>query len=232
MAGSSARARPIVPCFVRSSLQPSTTPGTLTESTPRYGISSSFRRRNSSGVAARAERPLALSPRTCFVFASYTIAKRSPPGPFIVGSTTERTAAAVTAASIALPPCCSTRRPAADASGWLVAITPLRAMTTDLVERGLAAGRSPGSCGAGVIAVIVISARPARIAARMAYFRAASRFMSMRPAASWSTFTPSMLRPSMLRRNRFPTNAFTEPSLPSVFHFSQPGWPAIVVDFS
>ena len=36
------------------------------------------------------------------------MAKRSPPAPFIVGSTTASTAAAVTAASMALPPDCST----------------------------------------------------------------------------------------------------------------------------
>ena len=65
--------------------------------------------------------------------------------PVIDGSTTPRTAAAVTAASIAFPPSCSTRRPAADASGWLVAIMPFRAMTTERVECRLAAGRSPGS---------------------------------------------------------------------------------------
>src|SRR5262245_12721046 len=64
--------------------------------------------------------------------------------PFIVGSTTARTAAAVIAASMALPPSCSTLRPAADASGWLVAIMPLVPSTMDRVARGLAAGRSPG----------------------------------------------------------------------------------------
>src|SRR6478735_8276647 len=74
------------------------------------------------------------------------MAKRSPPTPFIVGSTTASTAAAVMAASTALPPCCSTRKPAADASGWLVATMPFLASTTERVARGLAAGRSPGSC--------------------------------------------------------------------------------------
>src|SRR3954462_10703804 len=71
------------------------------------------------------------------------MAKRSPPAPFIVGSTTESTAGAVTAASIALPPDCRTRSPAAVASGWLVAIAPLRARTADRVPRVLPAGRSP-----------------------------------------------------------------------------------------
>ena len=65
--------------------------------------------------------------------------------PVIVGSTTERTAAAVTAASIAFPPDCRTFRPAAVASGWLVAIAPFCAITTELVARGFGAGRSPGS---------------------------------------------------------------------------------------
>ena len=64
--------------------------------------------------------------------------------PFIVGSTTERTAAAVTAASMALPPSWSTRRPAADASGWLVAMIPLRASTTERVARGIAGGPIAG----------------------------------------------------------------------------------------
>ena len=53
----------------------------------------------------------------------------------------------MTAASIALPPSRSTCRPAADASGWLVAIIARRAITTDRVDRGLGAGRSPGKLG-------------------------------------------------------------------------------------
>ena len=44
--------------------------------------------------------------------------------PFIDGSTTASTAAAVTAASTALPPDCRTCSPAAEASDWLVAIMP------------------------------------------------------------------------------------------------------------
>src|SRR6185503_10269680 len=60
--------------------------------------------------------------------------------------TTERTAAAVTAASMALPPLWSTRKPAAVANGWLVAIAPWRAMTTERVPRVFPAGRSPAGC--------------------------------------------------------------------------------------
>jgi hypothetical protein len=92
-------------------------------------MSSSFRARKASTVAARGARPLALSPCSRPDLASYTMAKRSPPTPVIVGSVTDSTATAATAASIAFPPSCSTRRPAADASGWLVATSPLRAIT-------------------------------------------------------------------------------------------------------
>jgi hypothetical protein len=48
---------------------------------------------------------------------------------------------------MALPPDWSTFKPAAVASGWLVAMAPLRAMTTERVECVLGAGRSPGSWG-------------------------------------------------------------------------------------
>ena len=64
--------------------------------------------------------------------------------PFIDGSITASTAAAVTAASMALPPSCNTFRPAADAIAWLVAIMPCRPTAADLVPRMLPAGRSPG----------------------------------------------------------------------------------------
>ena len=64
--------------------------------------------------------------------------------PFIDGSTTASTAAAVTAASMALPPFCNTPSPAADASDWLVAIMPRRPMAGERVARMLPEGRSPG----------------------------------------------------------------------------------------
>ena len=54
--------------------------------------------------------------------------------PVIEGSTTASTAAAVTAASIALPPSCRTFSPALEASDWLVAIIPCRAIATERVE--------------------------------------------------------------------------------------------------
>ena len=73
--------------------------------------------------------------------------------PFIDGSTTARTAAAVTAASIALPPFCSTRRPAAEASDWLVAIMPWRPTAGERVPAMLPDGRSPGICAVSVVMV-------------------------------------------------------------------------------
>ena len=62
-------------------------------------------------------RPLALSPTSLCSFADHTMVNMSPPGPVIIGSTSPSTAAAVTAASMALPPCSSTANPAALAKG-------------------------------------------------------------------------------------------------------------------
>ncbi len=58
------------------------------------------------------------------------IAKRSPPTPTFIGSTTLSTAAAATAASMALPPCFRTCSPAWAASGWLVVTMPCWAKTS------------------------------------------------------------------------------------------------------
>ncbi len=81
---------------------------------PRLAISAS-----ASGCTEAGARPLAFSPWA--VCPSQTIAKRSPPIPVENGSTTHSIAAAVTAASTALPPSSSTRSAARVASGWLVA---------------------------------------------------------------------------------------------------------------
>ena len=61
----------------------------------------------------------------------------------IDGSTTASTAAAVTTASMALPPSWITWSPAAEASGWLQARTPRVAKTGDRVPWLLPTGRSP-----------------------------------------------------------------------------------------
>jgi hypothetical protein len=51
-----------VPCFDSSSDHPSTTPGTVAESSPVFGTCARLRVVNSPGVAAYGDRPLALSP--------------------------------------------------------------------------------------------------------------------------------------------------------------------------
>src|ERR1700761_2455324 len=56
---------------------------------------------------------------------------KSPPSPFEVGSITFKTAFAAIAASIADPPCSSTRAPVCDAATWLVATMPYCVATTD-----------------------------------------------------------------------------------------------------
>ena len=61
MAGAKARASVMVPCAFSSSFQPSTTPGTVTASGPRTGISLSPFAANASGVAPDPARPLAFS---------------------------------------------------------------------------------------------------------------------------------------------------------------------------
>ena len=71
--------------------------------------------------------------------------KRSPPGPTIIGSTSVSMAAVATAASMALPPFLRMSSPACAASGWLVATTPLRAITSDRRCDSQPCDRSPGT---------------------------------------------------------------------------------------
>jgi hypothetical protein len=68
-----------------------------------------------SGVQAAGERPEALRPARSLP--SQTIAKRSEPMPFEIGSTMVSAIAAPSAASTAFPPSSSIRRPACAASG-------------------------------------------------------------------------------------------------------------------
>ncbi len=70
------------------------------------------------------------------------MAKRSPPIPHDIGSTTPSTALAAMAASTAFPPAWRTRSAAAVASGWLVAAIPPRARTLDRVLWSGPEGRS------------------------------------------------------------------------------------------
>ena len=150
IAGASACRRGSVPCSASSSDQPSTAPGTVTDNTPWSGIDVCPSSRSRSRLAAWGEHPLAFSPRVRPLAASCTIANRSPPTPVIVGSTTDRTAAAVTAASIALPPFLNTSSPAAEASGWLVAMRPVRPRATEREPRAVVVGAPGGRAFIGL----------------------------------------------------------------------------------
>src|SRR5439155_241080 len=65
-------------------------------------------------------RPEALSPASFFAFGSHTIANRSPPSPFAVGSMSPRQAFTAIAASTALPPGLRTSTPAPSIQGELM----------------------------------------------------------------------------------------------------------------
>ena len=88
-------------------------PGTEMLSTPREGIA--VLPRKYSGVHAAGERPEALRPWICFP--SQMMAKASLPRPLETGSMMGRHMAVASAASTALPPASSMRRPACAASG-------------------------------------------------------------------------------------------------------------------
>ncbi len=89
-------------------------------------------------------------------------ANMSPPTPVIIGSTTESTAAAVTAASIALPPFSSTRIAAEVASGWLVAATPFGAYTGERPAMVAARWASTSANGARADRAAIVTARQGR----------------------------------------------------------------------
>ncbi len=86
-----------------------------------------------SAVSANGERPQALRPYSFLVFGSQTIANRSPPTPFAVGSMSPRQAFTAIAASTAEPPSRSTCSPACTASGCAAHTMPWRPYTTERV---------------------------------------------------------------------------------------------------
>jgi hypothetical protein len=124
MAGSASAAKGSLPKRRDSATQAETTPGTVTESQPRSGMAPRLAKR--SGVQPAGERPEAFSP--CSSRPSQRIAKASLPSPLPDGSTTTSVIAAAIAASTALPPFSSIRKPACAASGCEVATT-LRPIT-------------------------------------------------------------------------------------------------------
>ena len=127
IAGLSASASEIVPYFSSSAAQPESAPGTVTGSAPKRGTRRCPRLISSSRVMSEPERPEALRPTRRFSRADHRMANMSPPIPVMWGSTRLSTAAAVTAASMALPPFWSTASPAEVARGWLVAMAALGA---------------------------------------------------------------------------------------------------------
>jgi hypothetical protein len=116
-----------------SSNHPSTHPGTVMGSGPRGGILVSPACWKTSSVSDRGDRPLALSPQSFSLWASHTMANRSPPIPDPVGSMRPSVALAAIAASAALPPFLRISRATWVASGWLVAAIPCCAMTSERV---------------------------------------------------------------------------------------------------
>src|SRR5438552_14346723 len=140
MAGARACASVTVPKRLSSASHPDSAPGTVTSSTLCCGIVACPFASSASRVMRLPARPLALSPYSLRSLADHTMANMSPPMPVIGGSTTFSTAAAVTAASTALPPRSSTARPAAVASGWLVAIMPCGAYTVERCARVVGRG--------------------------------------------------------------------------------------------
>ena len=126
MAGSSRSANGSLPQRSDNAAHPATAPGVVTASQPRSGIAPAWRRSKYAGSQAAGATPDALRP--CSRSPSHRIANRSLPRPLDTGSTIVNAAAAAIAASIALPPLSSMRRPACDASGCDVETT-LRAKT-------------------------------------------------------------------------------------------------------
>ena len=88
-------------------------------------------RSEARSTLAAGDQPLALRPCTVSLAASWTMANRSPPIPFIIGATTPITALAAIAASTACPPRASTIAPACAASGLSAATIPLVEIAID-----------------------------------------------------------------------------------------------------
>src|SRR5690606_33900292 len=116
-----------LPSFSCRAAQPATTPGTVAASQPRLGClarpsgPTPYLRLKYSTFQAAGATPEEFSP--CSSLPSQTMAKQSPPRPQETGSTSTMVAAAAIAASTALPPLSSMRRPACAANGWDVDTT-------------------------------------------------------------------------------------------------------------
>jgi hypothetical protein len=127
MVGASRSAMGRRPNFSCSANQPSAAPGTVQDSGVRSLMVPSASGLTLSAVSARGARPEAFRPYSFWVFASHTIAKRSPPIPHDIGSSRPRAALTAMAASAALPPFFRTSTPICTARGCAAATMPCRA---------------------------------------------------------------------------------------------------------
>src|SRR6185437_17122053 len=118
IAGSKSRSNGNLPNFACNSTQADTAPGTVTAFQPSSGTPLSPKY---SGVHAAGDRPDAFRP--CSSWPSHTMANASEPIPLDTGSTTVNAIAVAIAASTALPPSASIRKPACAASGCEVHTT-------------------------------------------------------------------------------------------------------------
>ncbi len=98
---------------------------------PRSGMSRKPRLWRNSIVKSLGAQPLAFSPYNLLAFASYTMANKSPPMPFIIGATTPIAALTAIAASTAFPPRSRILTPACAANGDSAATIPLREITIE-----------------------------------------------------------------------------------------------------
>ena len=124
MAGARSSFNFLRPNLSASLCQPSTAPGTVTEKIPVVGMERSPLPFNSSMFIPRGAQPLAFRPYNLPVFASYTMAKRSPPIPLDIGAMTPIMAFTAMAASTAFPPRSRISTPACAASGDSAATMP------------------------------------------------------------------------------------------------------------
>ena len=119
MAGSSSTDSGSLPWRRASSIQPPNAPGVTTALGPAVRSAAEAVSSSSCGAAPAKASALILP-----VLPSMQVANPLPAAPDAQGSTTFSTAITATAASAAVPPCISIRRPAIDASGCPAATIP------------------------------------------------------------------------------------------------------------
>ena len=149
----------MVPKRVSKASYPEIAPGTVAELMPVPGtLSTPSCCLKYSGVQSAGAQPAEFRAYNFLSRALQTRAKRSPAMPVSFCEVTSSTAAAATAASMALPPCRRISKPACAASGSLVATMPWRAITSERPCPSQPWPREPGAAtifaaGLGVFSV-------------------------------------------------------------------------------